>query len=324
MNRQHMLSARLGRWPIRIGSVTFLLWLIVPSAFIALPLFAEACFEAANEEYEVEVLDGGADCCPRTVTLAVRRRSGVEVEGTLRLTGRMTSIEGLWIVGDTKVLVVGELPWGGSSLLIGDLRDLTQTDALWAYGYSLSPSRRFVAYGTHYPRAAVPVESRRSVYLLYDFENPPESGWNDSTAAGPVLMAGVPIYPEANAEGPSVDIMAESEAYQVTSPFLWTEDEHRLVFLAATDLGSRTGARCFVVRVDLDDAWEVRSVVQDELTPENVDLSGRTVPLDHLLNQPLCLHTDVLTWTNEGRYDQVTAATDAALQLGPRVTIRVP
>lgn len=277
--------------------------------------------EAENERFQV-ALQQRTECCPATVELRVTDKRHGGLEKPLFFSGRIQAIHGLTVVGGHRVLLQGELPTGGNLLVIGDLETLEQEEAIPAYGFSVSPSARFLVYATRYP-PAVAGEARRSIYLLYDLSRPPDANRVGEPSEWPVPNAGRPVFPEANVEKQSWSIF-EAPRNVLQSPFLWSPDEQLLVFLASEGTDPYKPATCYAVRIRLDGDGRVLSIRKHQLDQETVDLSGRTVSLEKLLEKPLCFGALEIRWPEDGTFDKLIATVDPAFQLGHRVEIQLP
>jgi len=167
---------------------------------------------------------------------------------TMSIHGRIAAIQDIMVVEKTKLVVVGQLKYGGSTFLISDLVKNELQDTIWAYSYAFSPSKRFLVYQTHYPRFMLPVEGRHSILLVYDLaksasdnrvvlaENPArenlrsEPGSPYATGYIPDYAPGFPIFPETNVIKKSYVVTFEEE-HLYLSPFLWSDEEEHLAFV---------------------------------------------------------------------------------------------
>lgn len=260
-------------------------------------------------------------CCPKSVTVTVEEGG---IERALRLTGRVKELKGLALVGDRRLLLAGELPRGGTNLLIGNLVNLQQEAEIWTYGYGISPSGRWLAFQTHYPRMALP-EARRSIFLLYDLTKPPTGNRSGPETEWPEPNLGQLLFPEENVELETWSIFTAERAFGLNSPFLWSETENRLVFLVGTRPDPYGWPICYVVNIHLSDRGRVEAIRRRKLTEEKMEMPFKTTT-DALREEerPLCLIAHTLEWAEEGMYERIVAEPGTGSDLGRKVWIEVP
>lgn len=264
------------------------------------------------------------ECCPKTLVLTVQKDQ--EESAAMSMEGRLQTLTGLQLVGQHRLLVTGELRYGGTGLWIADLETLSQETEIWTYGYSVSPSGRRLVYQTHYPRM-VPPEGRRSIFLLYDLTRPPAGNRPGSRSDWPEPNLGTPIFPEENVEQRSWDIHAAERRYSLISPFLWSKDEMTVLFLVAEhgEVGTLKTRGSHIVRVDLSEQAEVIDVRREPLTLENLHLPQATVPHVELEDRELVVHLESLDWAEELGPAWVVGQTALpGTELGSKVWIRIP
>ncbi len=281
--------------------------------------------EIEDPPYSVRV-GNQSECCPKVLELRVEK-TGWDKEKTLEMTGRMQNLEKLRPVVKPRLLVVGTLRYGGTNLWIANLETLIQEAEVWTYGYGVSPSGRWLAYQTHYPRLGVPLDTRRSIVLLYDLSLPPDGNAHGPLSGRPEGESnpGTPIFPRENAERRSWRIMEATDEYDVSSPFLWSDDEKVLVFVAMKFDENPDHRKSFVVRVDLTEAGTVSSFLQQPLTLDNLDARRATAPLSKLAESPILVNLETLSWEEgeEGKWVVGQPALPGD-PLGTKVWIRVP
>lgn len=178
-------------------------------------------------------------CCPgeKELVLSVTDKKK-QTEATLTPRGRIRTVADMFISGSSRLVVIGELPYGGNTFFIVDLVQRQLEETIWAYGYAISPSKRFLVYETHYPRMMTP-DARRSILLVYDMAKSAaenrlllhESSSSKERGFIPEYSStGVPVFPETNATKTSYIVTLE-EDHLYMSPFLWAENEKQIVFL---------------------------------------------------------------------------------------------
>ena len=307
---------------------TFLIF--IAAALSVEDVLGETPRTAPNEPLSVETpwyaawVQAETSCCPKSLKLGVQKDDAGETV-LLELTGRMEEIEELQPVAEQRLLLVGELRYGGTSLWIANVESLEQEAEIWTYGYGLSPSKRFLVYETHYPRLALPVESRRSIVLLYDLTRSPAQNRSGAPADWPEPNLGAPVFPKENVERRSWRVLEAEHEYSVTSPFLWSHDETMLVFLAMRFDENHANRQSLIVRVDLTREGNVSGILQEPVSLENLDPRQATVPLAKLSESPILVNLDSLSWVEGEEGSWATGETSLpGDQLGTKVRIRVP
>lgn len=264
------------------------------------------------------------ECCPKGVVLKVQTEEN-PTERSIELAGRMQRLREIRLVFPPRVLLVGDLRYGGTNLWIANLEALKQEAEIWSYGYGISPSKRYLAYRSHYPPMALP-DARRSIFLLYDLSLAPDENRSGPRSDLPAPKLGAPIFPQENVHEDSWSIYESDQEYSLNSPFLWSEDEQKIAFIAASDLQPTIGPTCYVVRIDLTEDGRVRNVAQAKLTSRNVESPHRSASVLETAEKekPLCLVAEELSWAEEGKYDRIVANPGQASSLGPKIFITVP
>lgn len=263
------------------------------------------------------------ECCPKTIELRVREE-GSRGESSLALSGRMERLQELRPVTPPRLLLVGDLRYGGTNLWVVNLETLKQEAEIWTYGYGLSPSRRYLAYQTHYPPRALP-GGRRSIFLLYDLSLPPEKNRPGPPSEWPEPNLGTPIFPEEHASKPSWDVREAKRLYSLSSPFLWSEDERELVFVVVGLPPEGEERSSSIVRVTLGPDGQVRDVVTEALSSENLEAPGSRITLDDRREPHLVVTLDTLEWADEkGKGWLVGETALPGDELGSKVWIRLP
>ncbi len=199
-----------------------------------------------DERYLVERLPPAAPCCPATLAFRVTDKASGGVR-ELALTARVETLRDFFFSYGSKLVVEGELRYGGSNLLIADLETGSLEDKVWNYGHAFSPSGRFLIYLTHYPRMIVP-EARRSIVMLYDLAMSPADNRFRVDPRDRQKGIGMPVFPAANAERMSFDVSLAGERMYV-SPFLWAKDERAVLFIEC----EASWATCYLVEVGVDE-----------------------------------------------------------------------
>ena len=187
-----------------------------------------------SETFRVDLLRVGY-CCPNVLEFWVGDDDGgrrVAVETGIGRPGRMT------LTPDDKVLVGGTLGRGARALVIVDVASGALQDELHSFDFRVSPSERRVVYSRRFAHDA-PENERRSLVLLYDLSKDAAENRSGSPATLDIANAGVPIYPEANAAEGSYQSDLESP-HLYLSPFLWSDDETRIVFFEHHDVQLRS------------------------------------------------------------------------------------
>lgn len=294
---------------IRLGFSVFLVLL----AFVAVAGETAAVFPTAtarDDRFEL-VAAQRTSCCPSRVDLVVRRLVDEE-SFTIQVEERIDGLEGVEPVAGEHALLHGRLRYGGEILAIVDLAARRHETTLWTYGHALAPAKDRLVYRTHYPRQAA--GPRRSIVLLYDLlKSPAENRGGAMPRDWPEPNAGRPVFPRRNACTGSTDVALDNP-YVVASPFLFSPDGQRIVFLAIDQTDS-SAERSFLVRLDLARGacaglamaeLDVRAMIQRE------DWPG-----------PFRFSTGTLRWLDESARE-VVAEQPAGDPFGERVVLPVP
>ncbi len=153
------------------------------------------------------------------------------------------------VVAGTKLLLRThrKLNYGTESNSLYDLRTGKRLGGWMGHGSSSSPSGRYLAYITHYPRLCL-TAYHRSILLICDFEKDIakyDPGFIEALAHSDT-MCGAPAFPERNAYEHSYDVLLDDE-YLIHQHFLWSKDEKTLVGFA-TNVPDR---KFYIIRIEL-------------------------------------------------------------------------
>lgn len=210
-----------------------------------------------------------------------------------------------------KALLIGKLPYRGDSIIVLDTKIGKVQDTIRAYGYSISPSKRFLVYKTWYPRLG-PIHLRKSILLLYDLGKPQAANRYPCISKYSYRNAGFPIFPEANAYftvfDPNCldsrsnlkpyDVNLDDE-YYVTSPFLWSDDEKQLVFFVF----NRNEQRNYLVQIDFNNGIVNPAIFRNSINMD--DLIKWDIILDitkkELAKRPYKFRVKSLHWRDKNK-----------------------
>jgi hypothetical protein len=182
----------------------------------------------------------------KELVFSIHKKRPNQIE-EVSISGRIRQITELIVAEKTKLLAVGELPRGGDTISIIDLIRNEHQDTIWAYGYSFSPSKKFLAYVSHYPPYGLP-ELRQSIILVYDFSKSPAENRLPTTINMDAIVTapGLPVFPERNVEKQTYDVTIDAK-HDYISPILWSDDENTLVFVEFYK------GHCSLVSIDISD-----------------------------------------------------------------------
>jgi hypothetical protein len=268
----------------------------------------------ANGRYQV-TFTGLQPCCPAVLRFAVHEQDGTAAR-SLELQGCLLSVAELSLTPQGKLLATGSLSAGGEAVLIGDLASRRQQEALWTYGHRLSPSGRYLAFQTHYPRLAVPPEARQSIIAVYNLLSAPSPAEDRSRDFLPRQDLGIPIFPEANARSRSHD-PRQGEQLSYVSPLLWSQDERQLVFVV------RSGSQSYeLVRVEAEEGFQsVRSARRPIDVRRYVTPRWAQARTEEEQRRPPELIIEALDWKDA---DTVLLQTLPELGLDPSIELDLP
>jgi len=199
---------------------------------------------ADNEHYRVELVeDRKCDSCPNKIKFIFRiydKKRGISDEFVLTDAFAPDIVYNVVLRGK-KLAILGRR--GGKKLYVVCVADVEKKqleDCFWAYKLVPSPSGRYFVYVKFYSRHS---DSQSNIVVIYDLTKPASenrlNGYLDS-----VTQSGLPIYPYENVQPKSYDQAIVPE-HAIISPFLWSEDEHKLLFF---DIH---GSQNYMVLVDL-------------------------------------------------------------------------
>lgn len=230
-----------------------------------------------------------------------------------------------------KIVLIGELPYGGDSITVLDAREGQVQDEIRAYGYSISPSKQFMAYKTWYARLG-PMNLRKSILVIYDLAGSASANRPPCIEEHSFRNAGFPIFPEVNAESiaPEPDCSDAAcgcrpfdvnlgDEYGITSPFLWSEDSKRLVFFAHNSRERKND----LVRIDLTDGIDKVAIARQRVNLDDhikwdviSDFTG-----ERLAERPYVLGVTNLCWDDE---DRILVETYRQYWLDEKFEMQVP
>jgi len=258
-----------------------------------------------NQEYFISLIGMKEPlCCPGEMEFALSiTNKQTQRSETMTVRGRMAAFHELVVTEPAKLVVVGELRYGGNALLIVDVAEEKLQDIIWTYGYTFSPSKRLLVYWTHYPRMGLP-ETRRSILLLYDLtksaaENRLPPSTHQTPEAGgfiPDNAPGIPIFPETNVAKKSYVVNLEEEHIRL-SPVLWAEDEKTIVFIEfyqeqnfLVAINLRVGVRKPLIAR--------RRIAIEEVVKKNLTKDEERRMHERLSEGPYKLAVDEIRWEN--------------------------
>ncbi len=186
-----------------------------------------------TDRYRVQLVKEGR-CCPNPMELLYENRQTKE-QHSVPFEARVGKSATMRLIDDRRLLITGTLEPGAHSLTVVDLEAGELTAEILSFDYRLSPSKRRIVYSRYQP-TETPAADRYPLLVLYDFAQAP--------TGRPGVMPGKPIFPSANAER-GTDELLES-GHRLLSPVLWSKDEERVVFFEETD-----SAHALIV-IDLD------------------------------------------------------------------------
>jgi len=257
--------------------------------------------EVENKRFQVELLSVTGSPKFEIVLKVLEKTSGlIKTVMIDDMFSRFQSVEKLILVPVDKVCVQGHLPRGGRIISIIDLNTYSLIDTLWINReLSFSPSFQFFVYLSYAPKF-IP-RGFSSVVLLYDLSKSPNE--NRLTEHSNVENGGIPIFPRENAMAKSYSPLLAGGGTGYTSPFLWSEDESKIVFLhVQRERNSPANKRNnYITAVDIS-----RGVMSPEITKreinieEYIDVSKQTSSIAaRIKNKSFSLWANGLEWFGE-------------------------
>lgn len=206
----------------------------------------------------------------------------------MALKERMAKLSGVDVTPSGRLLLFGSLARGGKTVIIYDLNKLHRCGAVWNYGFSVSPKKRYIAYIAYYPPMALPSDKNSQVLIL-DLESmAPES---QEMQPGSPKVCGVAVFPRVEKAAIGSQTKDSSEVL-LLSPFLWSEDESKLVFLAFMNGGN------FAVVVSLDERRQCYQTFTHFIPLENIVDRAHLLPstVKEMSENPVKLTSRSIQW----------------------------
>jgi hypothetical protein len=204
------------------------------------------------------------------LVLAITNRK-TEMVRDLIVEERFETIDQMMIVDIKELIIVGKLPRGGDIISIIDLAVSKLQDTIWAYGYCISPSSRLIAYKTYYPPLIEPLYRKSAVRIL-DLAAPRKKSQSNVRGAMARVSPGTVVFPESEVGG--AKNLADNVNYVYLSPFLWSEDEHRLVFVAFRK-DVRTN---YLIELDFNEAHDSAEIQKEEVDVLRFSIASKLLP----------------------------------------------
>jgi len=200
----------------------------VQAKLVELKTRAKIVIADENQAYRIQLMkERKDDLCPnrvefvyeihnkntgRTKEFIPDSASGPDLVYDIRLWQRKAAVLGRR--GDKLLYVVSIIDVDNTQLL----------DRFWAYKLTPSPSSRYLSYVKFYSRHA----PSNNIVAIYDLARSPSEnrlpGYRDSKTE-----CGLPVYPDENVQQKSYNQAIVPE-HTVISPFLWSQNENKLVF----------------------------------------------------------------------------------------------
>ena len=193
---------------------------------VVLGLFG-ASSSSANE-YRAELVSE-TECCPARLVFKVSG-SRFDEPRAIELEARVEKFHSASVYAGKRLIVEGELRYGGTIVVVANLDTLQQEHVFWTYGHALSASRRYLIYETHYPRLG---GFNKTLVVLYDLEKTPEENLVGIVASDRFpRTVGRPLFPMRNAAEGSLLIENSSPRFS-TSAFSFSSTEESVAFFVS-------------------------------------------------------------------------------------------
>ena len=133
---------------------------------------------------------------------------------------------------NSKLIIVGELPYLGDIVTIYSLQDQQIIDELYCYAFSVSGNGRYATFKKYYPRFT-PMEFRTDVVLVYDFSKcPRENRVPIEREHIDYENGGIPIFPRYNAKNKIVVANYGTDNFFVYQPIAWSKQGDKVALTA--------------------------------------------------------------------------------------------
>jgi len=212
---------------------------------------------------------------------------------------RTSSIADLSLYDGDLAVLKPNLPRGGFAIIPIDLRAGETRGSVWAYRHAVSPSGRYLIYESWFPPHGLP-EFKRGIILVKELRDshPVSSNGTARDPFFPPAPSGKPVFPEANLYEASYDPHLEGD-YGCISPFLWSDDETRVVFVVF----NQEAWGNYLVSIDL--ALGLEGVVVKRKLLEIQDLAKPGVSLedvrDRFTDRPFVFAIRQISWGEPGK-----------------------
>lgn len=274
---------RLYRFSV-ILSFSISLWAL-GGFYLCPPSVADETY-VENRFYLVRIIEKSKD----KLLFSVLNKKTKEVKDIL-FQGRYASINKMIFYKKSTFVVIGKLQRGGNIISVVRLDEDDMKDTIRAYDFSFSPSKRFLVYQTHYPKMAIP-EFRRSIILIYDMEKSVSDNRLPSTLNYSHRNAGLPIFPDTNVKKKSYGIALEDKHIYL-SPFLWSDDEKKVLFLEFYQLQN------YIVCINFNEGINAPEILRKRINIEDIirrdDISDITKK--ELIGRPYKLAVKGIRWS---------------------------
>lgn len=256
------------------------------------PLWAESAVWRATLAEMQEM----PDTLERRLVFSVADKRTGELKD-LSYQGILASVSGLALI-ERKLVTTGTVGGtAGGFFAVVDLESGRQ-DTIWTHKYQFSPSRRFLVFSSWYARG-VPPATRRSIVLMYDMaKSAAENRLDSYRERRHQVYSGKPVFPEENVKQRSYNRLL-AERHYIMSPFLWSADETRIVFIAFAELERRN----YLVKIDLSKGLDEPVVRRKDLDVKEYikwDIIRQST-IEELEAKPYGLVTKALSWNGAER-----------------------
>lgn len=256
----------------------------------------------ANKLFHVELVSMTGAPEFETVLSVQDKTTGLSQKVLLNeLFTRFQTIEKLILVPGNKVCVQGHLPRGGRIISVIDLNSLSLIDTLWINReLSFSPSYKYLVYLSYAPNFTP--RDFSPIVLLYDFtKSPSENRISDNNS---VENGGFPIFPTENLTTRSYDPLLAGGGIGYTSPFLWSEDENKIVFLyvQTEQINKARRRKNYLTSADFSRGILLPEIIKKEINIEEfIDVSKQASDIAATIeNKTFPLWANDLEWIGEG------------------------
>lgn len=169
--------------------------------------------------------------CPGGKTFVfTAQREGQAGETRFTLSSQMSAVKALHVFGN-KAVVIGEVRALAGIVTIHDMATNSPIDEFFGFGFSISPSGRYIAFRRFYSRGT-PVDLVSDIVSVYDLAaSPADNRLPPGRGRAGTEDVGLPVFPAENVKRRTPRPLTSLHHYLVHDGFAWTPGTDTLNFV---------------------------------------------------------------------------------------------